>query len=448
MAITKTHPIKSTMKAAIDYICNPSKTDGSLLISSFGCAPETADLEFAWTRKHAIDKGSNLGRHLIQAFGPGEVSAEEAHEIGKQLADEILKGKYEYVLTTHIDRGHIHNHLIFCSVSFQDHKHYHSNKRSYHEIRRVSDRLCQEHGLSVIAPGDAKGKSYVEHRAEQTGTSYKANLKRKIDQLIPVSSDLEDLLRRLQAEGYEIRRGKNLSCKVAEQKYFTHLKSLGIDYTEEAIMHRITGGLRPSKQPKKQDNRISLLIDIQNNLKAQESAGFAHWAKINNLKEAAKTMNYLTEHQIDSYEELQLRLDAATEQRDQLSVSIKDLERQIAELTHIQKQAAIYRQYQPIYTQYQKARDKEKFLRGHESEIILFEAAMREMKQMKVSTQHPSNHTSRNRNELEEVLKQYYQEYRKGGDTIKELLVLKQNVDLLLSNSRENKMKDKTIDVG
>ena len=137
------------MKAAIDYICNPEKTDGSLLISSFGCAPETADLEFAWTRKHAIDKGSNLGRHLIQAFGPGEVSAEEAHEIGKQLADEILKGKYEYVLTTHVDRDHIHNHLIFCSVSFQDHKHYHSNKRSYHEIRRVSDWLCQEHGLST-----------------------------------------------------------------------------------------------------------------------------------------------------------------------------------------------------------------------------------------------------------------------------------------------------------
>ena len=130
MAVTKTHPIKSTLKAAIDYICNPDKTDGKLLVSSFGCAAETADIEFEWTRRHSIDKGTHLGRHLIQSFEPGEVSAEEAHEIGMQLAKETLGGKYEFVLTTHIDKGHIHNHLIFNAVSFTDHKHYHSNKRS------------------------------------------------------------------------------------------------------------------------------------------------------------------------------------------------------------------------------------------------------------------------------------------------------------------------------
>ena len=152
MAVTKTHPIKSTLKAAIDYICNPDKTDGKLLVSSFGCTVETADIEFAWTRRHAIDKGTNLGRHLIQAFEPGEVTPEEAHRIGMELAREVLGGKYEFVLTTHIDRDHVHNHLIFNAVSFQDHRHYHSNKRSYHEIRRTSDRICKEHGLSVIVP--------------------------------------------------------------------------------------------------------------------------------------------------------------------------------------------------------------------------------------------------------------------------------------------------------
>jgi len=408
------------MKAAIDYICNPEKTDGSLLISSFGCAPETADLEFAWTRKHAIDKGSNLGRHLIQAFGPGEVSAEEAHEIGKQLADEILKGKYEYVLTTHVDRDHIHNHLIFCSVSFQDHKHYHSNKRSYHEIRRVSDRLCQEHGLSVIAPGDAKGKSYVEHRAEQTGTSYKANLKRKINQLIPVSSDLEDLLRRLQAEGYEIRRGKNLSCKVAEQKYFTCLKNLGIDYTEEAIAHRIAGGLRPSKQPKKQGNRISLLIDIQNNLRAQESAGFAHWAKLNNLKQAAKTMNYLTEHGINSYEELVATISNSRVQRNQLLAEIKKAENQLSEIGILQKQASIYRQYRGIYERYKKSSDKEKFLRGNEEKIILFEVAARELKLRGIKKLPTDDYLRSEMDAIDNQKEQLYVKYRTMGKHIKE----------------------------
>ena len=282
MAVTKTHPIKSTLKAAIDYICNPDKTDGKLLVSSFGCSAETADIEFAWTRRHAIDKGTNLGRHLIQAFEPGEVTPEEAHRIGMELAREVLGGKYEFVLTTHIDRDHVHNHLIFNAVSFQDHKHYHSNKRSYHFIRRTSDRICKEHGLSVIVPGRDKGKSYIEHQAEQNGTSYKAKLRAAIDRLLPGCSDLEDLLRRLQREGYELKRGKYISARAPGQERFTRLKTLGADYAEEALTARIAGRPRPSRQPQQRTGKPSLLIDIQNNLKAQQSAGYKHWATIEN----------------------------------------------------------------------------------------------------------------------------------------------------------------------
>ena len=131
MAVTKTHPIKSTLKAAIDYILNPEKTDGKLLASSFGCGLETADIEFAWTRETAGDRGTHLGRHLIQSFAVGETTPEEAHKIGMELAKEILGGKYEFVLTTHVDKDHLHNHLIFNSVSFVDYKKYHSNKQSY-----------------------------------------------------------------------------------------------------------------------------------------------------------------------------------------------------------------------------------------------------------------------------------------------------------------------------
>ena len=220
MAVTKTHPIKSTLKAAIDYICNPDKTDGKLLVSSFGCTVETADIEFAWTRRHAIDKGTNLGRHLIQAFEPGEVTPEEAHRIGMELAREVLGGKYEFVLTTHIDRNHVHNHLIFNAVNFQDHRHYRSNKRSYHEIRRTSDRICKEHGLSVIIPGRDKSKSHIEHQAEQNGTSYKAKLRAAIDRLLPGCVGLEDLLRCLQREGYELKRGKYISARAPGQERF------------------------------------------------------------------------------------------------------------------------------------------------------------------------------------------------------------------------------------
>ena len=441
MAVTKTHPIKSTLKAAIDYICNPVKTDGKLLVSAYGCTAETADIEFEWTRRRAIDKGTNLGRHLIQAFEPGEVTPEEAHEIGMQLAKEILGGKYEFVLTTHIDKDHVHNHLIFNAVSFTDHRHYHSNKRSYHYIRRTSDRICKEHGLSVIIPGQDKGKSYIEHQAAQAGTSYKAKLKAAIDRLIPASADLEDLLLRLQREGYEIKRGKYVSCRATDQERFTRMKTLGVDYTEEAITARIAGRSRPSRQPKQRDGKISLLIDIQNNIKAQQSAGFAHWAKLNNLKQAAKTMNFLTEHGITSYGELESRLAAMTKRRDTAHASIKEAEARTAELSLVMKHAATYRQLKPLYDRYRQSRDKEKFLRGHESEIILFEAAARELKRMEAV---PLPSTESMKEELAKLTAEknaLIVEYRTARSEAQEIETIKQNVDALLSVPKEQEQQ-------
>ena len=411
MAVTKTHPIKSTLKAAIDYICNPDKTDGKLLVSSFGCTVETADIEFAWTRRHAIDKGTNLGRHLIQAFEPGEVTPEEAHRIGMELAREVLGGKYEFVLTTHIDRDHVHNHLIFNAVSFQDHRHYHSNKRSYHEIRRTSDRICKEHGLSVIVPGQDKGKSYIEHQAEQNGTSYKAKLRATIDRLLPGCADLEDLLRRLQREGYELKRGKYISARAPGQERFTRLKTLGADYAEEALAARIAGRPSPSRQPKQRTGKPSLLIDIQNNIKAQQSAGYKHWATIENLKRAAETLNFLTEHGIGSLEDLSERCDGAA--------------------------AATYRQLRPLYEEYRQSRDKEKFLRGHEGEIILFEAATRELKRLDAV---PLPATKRLRAEMDELTARrtaLQSEYRKAKREEREYDTLRQNVEALLEKPRE-----------
>ena len=433
MAVTKTHPIKSTLKAAIDYICNPDKTDGKLLVSSFGCAAETADIEFGWTRRHAIDKGTHLGRHLIQAFEPGEVSAEEAHEIGIQLAKEILGGKYEFVLTTHIDKGHIHNHLIFNAVSFNDHKHYHSNKRSYHEIRRVSDRLCREHGLSVIVPGQNKGKSYIEHQAAQNGTSYKAKLKASIDRLIPVSSSLEDLLARLQREGYEIKRGKYISARAPDQERFTRLKTLGADYTEEAVATRIAGGPRPSRQPKQRSGKVNLLIDIQNNIKAQQSAGYQRWATIENLKRAAATMNFLTEHGIGSYEELEERCDAVAAASIRTRENLRDTEQKIADLALLSKQIDIYRKLKPVYDRYKASRDKEKFLRGFESEIILFEAAAREIKKAGLTKLPSAEKLKAELNELAARKAALQAKLRKVQREEKEYGMIHQNIETLLS---------------
>ena len=447
MAVTKTHPIKSTLKAAIDYICNPDKTDGKLLVSSFGCAAETADIEFEWTRRHSIDKGTHLGRHLIQAFEPGEVSAEEAHAIGMQLAKEILGGKYEFVLTTHIDKGHIHNHLIFNAVSFTDHKHYHSNKHSYHEIRLASDRLCREHGLSVIVPGRDKGKSYIEHQAAQNGTSYKAKLKASIDRLIPASSSLEDLLARLQREGYEIKRGKYISARAPDQERFTRLKTLGADYTEEAVVSRIAGGPRPSRQPRQRSGKVSLLIDIQNNIKAQQSARYQRWATIENLKRAATTMNFLTEHGIGSYEELEERCDAVAAASIRTRESLRDTEQRIADLALLGKHIDTYRKLKPIYDRYKASKDKEKFLRGFESEIILFETAAREIKKAGLTKLPSSDKLKAELDGLSTRKTALQKELRKIQREEKKYDIVRQNVKDILEtdNSKSSVSKEFSI---
>ena len=350
MAVTKIKPVKSTLSKALDYIENPDKTDGKMLISSFGCSYETADIEFGYTLSQALDKGSNLAFHLIQSFAPGEVDYEKAHEIGKQLADAVTKGQHEYVVTTHIDKGHIHNHVIFCAVNFVDHHKYNSNKRSYYGIRNMSDKLCRENGLSVVVPGKgSKGKSYAEYQAEKTGTSWKGKLKIAVDALIPQVSSFEELLTRLQAAGYEIKPGKYVSCRAPGQERFTRLKTLGADYTEEAVRERIAGRRTKVAKAPREQRGVSLLIDIENSIKAAQSKGYEQWAKIHNLKQAAKTMNFLTEHKIEQYADLVSRIEEMAAESGQAADALKNAEKRLAEMAVLIKNVSTYQKTKPVY---------------------------------------------------------------------------------------------------
>lgn len=432
MAITKTHPIKSTLKAAIDYILNPEKTDGKLLASSFGCGMETADIEFAWTRELAGDRGSHLGRHLIQSFSVGETTPEEAHKIGMELAQAILGGKYEFVLTTHVDKDHLHNHLIFNAVSFVDHKKYHSNKQSYHFIRRTSDRICREHGLSVITPGQDKGKSYAEYHAEKQGTSYKARLKIAVDTLIPQVADLEELLRRLQEMGYEIKRGKYISCRANGQERFTRLKTLGASYTEEAIQNRIKGVAVSRTKPLREDTKIRLAIDIENSIKAQLSAGYERWANLFNLKQAAKSLNFLSDNKIEYYSDLESKIADLTAAFTETQGAVKEMEKRMADLSLLIKHTTTYKQLKPIYEEYKRASDKEKYLRGHESEIILFETAAKALKGMQVKKLPDLAALRREYDSLNDRKALLYEQYRKAKKQMEEYGVVKKNIDSIL----------------
>ena len=440
MAVTKIKPIKSTLSKALDYIQNPEKTDGKMLVSSFGCSYETADIEFEYTLSQALDKGSNLAHHLIQSFEPGEATPEQAHEIGRQLADAVTKGQHEYVLTTHIDKGHIHNHIIFCAANFVDHHKYVSNRRTYYGIRNMSDKLCREHGLSVVVPGKgSKGKSYAEYQAEKTGTSWKGKLKIAVDALIPQVLDFEELLRRLEAAGYEIKRGKYISCRAPGQERFTRLKTLGVDYTEEAITERISGKrIRAAKAPRAEKKGVSLLIDIENSIKAQESRCYEQWAKIHNLKQAAKTLNFLTENKIEQYADLVSRIEEVTTASEQASDALKSMEKRLADMALLIKNITTYQKTKLAYDAYRKAKNKEQYRAAHERSIILHEAAAKALKAAGVDRKLPSVAALQAEYaKLQEQREALYADYGKLKKQVGEYDVIKRNIDSILRQDRE-----------
>ena len=442
MAVTKIKPIKSTLKKALDYIQNPDKTDGKMLVSSFGCSPETADIEFEFTIAQALNRGNNLAHHLIQSFAPGEVDYQKAHEIGKQLADAVTKGQYEYVLTTHIDKGHVHNHIIFCSVNFVDYHKYNSNERSYYGIRNMSDRLCRENGLSVVAPQKGgKGKSYAEYLAEKTGTSWKGKLKTIVDGLIPQVSSFEELLSRLQAAGYEIKPGKYVSCRAPGQERFTRLKTLGADYTEEAIRERIEGRRTRAAKAPKRETGVSLLIDIENSIKAAQSRGYEQWAKIHNLKQAAKTLNFLTEHQISRYEDLTAKITEIQTESDKAGDALKEVEKRLADMAVLIKNVSTFQKTKPAYDTYRKARNKERYRAAHEGTVILHEAAAKALKAAGISKLPNLAALQAEYEKLQEQKEALRADYGKLKKQVREYDVIKQNIDSILRQPREPERK-------
>ena len=445
MAVTKIKPIKSTLKKALDYIQNPDKTDGKMLVSSFGCSYETADIEFGFTLSQALDRGNNLAHHLIQSFEPGEVDYEKAHEIGKQLADAVTKGQHEYVLTTHIDKGHVHNHIIFCAVNFVDHHKYNSNKRSYYGIRNMSDKLCRENGLSVVVPGKgSKGKSYAEYQAEKTGTSWKGKLKTTVDALIPQVSSFEELLTRLQAAGYEIKPGKYVSCRAPGQERFTRLKTLGADYTEEAVRERIAGRRTKVAKAPREQRGVSLLIDIENSIKAAQSKGYEQWAKIHNLKQAAKTMNFLTEHKIEQYADLVSRIEEMAAESGQAADALKNAEKRLAEMAVLIKNVSTYQKTKPVYDAYRKARNREKYRAGQEQAIILHEAAVRSLKAAGIAKL-PNLAALQSEYEALQAQKEaLYADYGKLKKKVREYDIIKQNIDSILQADRQPEREKET----
>lgn len=428
------------MSKAIAYILNPEKTDEKLLVSSYGCASETAAREFEWTRKIAEQKGMNpvriIARHVIQSFEIGEVTPELAHEIGKQFADEILGGKYEYVLTTHIDKDHVHNHLIFNAVDFVDYHAYKSYKRIYYDMREVSDRLCKENGLSVIPPSQNKGMGYKEYTEAKRGTSWKQKLKQTIDRLVITAKDYDDFLRLMQEAGYEIKTGKYISFRAEGQERFTRSKTIGENYTEERIKERIAGRTPRRSQRQTVPKGISLIGDIQERIRLIDSKGYEHKAKLTILKEAARTLNYLTENNLLQYADLEKKVEDVHSSYDRTGKELKDVEARLREVQPLIKNISNYQRLKPVYDAFQRAKDKPSFKAKHEAELVIFEAARSTLLAMQGDEKLPSLKTLQaEQQRLLEEQQQLYDERAKLKKEVKQIETIKSNVDTFLAPS-------------
>lgn len=443
MAVTKIKAIRGTLSKAIAYILNPEKTDEKLLVSSYGCASETAAREFEWTRKKAEQKGMNpvriIARHVIQSFEIGEVTPELAHEIGKQFADEILGGKYEYVLTTHIDKDHVHNHLIFNAVDFVDYHAYKSYKRIYYDMREVSDRLCKENGLSVIPPSQNKGMGYKEYTEAKRGTSWKQKLKQTIDRLVITAKDYDDFLRLMQEAGYEIKTGKYISFRAEGQERFTRSKTIGENYTEERIKERIAG--RTPRRSRKQTapKGISLIGDIQERIRLIDSKGYEYKAKLTILKEAARTLNYLTENNLLQYADLERKVEDVHSSYDRTGKELKGVEARLREVQPLIKNISNYQRLKPVYDAFQKAKDKPGFKAKHEAELVIFEAARSPLLAMQGDEKLPSLKTLQaEQAQLFEEQERLYAERNRLKKEVKQIETIKSNVDTFLSPSADH----------
>lgn len=431
------------MSKAIAYILNPEKTDEKLLVSSYGCASETAAREFEWTRKIAEQKGMNpvriIARHVIQSFEIGEVTPELAHEIGKQFADEILGGKYEYVLTTHIDKDHVHNHLIFNAVDFVDYHAYKSYKRIYYDMREVSDRLCKENGLSVIPPSQNKGMGYKEYTEAKRGTSWKQKLKQTIDRLVITAKDYDDFLRLMQEAGYEIKTGKYISFRAEGQERFTRSKTIGENYTEERIKERIAGRTPRRNRRQTVPKGISLIGDIQERIRLIDSKGYEYKAKLTILKEAARTLNYLTENNLLQYADLEKKVEDVHSSYDRTSKELKVVEARLREVQPLIKNISNYQRLKPVYDAFQKAKDKPSFKAKHEAELVIFEAARSTLLAMQGDEKLPSLKTLQaEQQRLLDEQQRLYDERAKLKKEVKQIETIKSNVDTFLAPSADH----------
>ena len=442
MAITKIHPIKSTLNFAISYIVNGEKTDEQILVSTHKCHQETAHTQFLRTRNDAGTNGTVLARHLIQSFLPGEATPEMAHQIGMELCKKILKDEYEFVLSTHIDKGHIHNHIIFNNVNMVTGRCYQSNKKSYHQIRYQSDKLCKENSLSVIDEFyesyknkyKINGKSWYENEQAKHGTSWKSRLQFDIDRMIKQSKDWDEFLKKMADLGYEIKYGKHIAFKPKDKARFTRTKTIGEDYTEERLKERIAE--REFIKTPDVKKRIGNVIDMNTNAKVKESKGYEYWATKHNLHTMAESVIYIREHGIKSVKQLDEYIQKAADETQNIQEKIKTIDKEMQKLSTTMEQVHTVKKYRACYKEYTANPSDKAFLEEYKAQITLYENALSELKKS-YSKLPNSKDILAELDKLQEKKNTLMQEYSSSKSTMDELYKIRKNYGIYMGKEME-----------
>ena len=428
-----------SLSERVAYILNPTKTDGGRLVSAHGCDPATAAAEMLLTRRQYLDAGGwvpgndkeVLAYHIRQAFKPGEITPEDANRIGRELAERFTKGRYQFIVATHIDRGQVHNHIIFAAVSEDAGRRFRDFLGTAKAVRKISDRLCLENGLSVIENPKRGRKDYGKWLGDQRPLSAQEKVRDAIDAALAQ------------------RRGSSLSFLAPGQEKATRCrkKTLGDDYTPEAIQERIEGrrvvSSSRSKAPAKPARKVNLLIDIQSKLQAGKGAGYAQWAKVFNLKQMAQTISFLEENGLLEYDALAARAAEGTARFNELSGTIKRTEGRMAEIAALQKQIVNYSKTRDVYAAYRKAGYSKKFLAAHETEILLHKAAKAAFDKLCLQKLPTYKTLQAEYAGLLAEKKKAYAEYAAAKKEMQAVLTAKANVDRLLGAPPERPEQEK-----
>ncbi|WP_102269058.1 relaxase/mobilization nuclease domain-containing protein [Massilicoli timonensis] len=442
--IGKGRDISTAIADVIDYVENPQKTDFGKFIYGYECDTRIADAEFLLSKRQYFNQtGRSQGAddviayHLRQAFKPGEVTPEEANQIGRELALKLTKGNHAFVVCTHIDKHHVHNHIIINSTTLDCQKKFRNFWGSTWAIRRMNDKLCLEHGLSIVEDPKPSRTHYGTWLGSENQPSFQEQIRRAIDAAMEEKpKDFEELLKKLEAVGIEINRErKHLRFRVPGQEKYTRCDTLKGDYTEQAIKERIAGTrtVKPRRTaPTKPVSKVGLLVDIEAAIRAGKGPGYERWAKVFNLKQLSQAVIYLKEHGNMSYEDLQERTSAVTDRFNALSTQIKDMESRMTANGELQKQIVNYVKTRAVYIEYRKAGYSKKFRSEHEAEILLHQAAKKHFDSLGI-TKLPSVKSLREEYAgLLEQKRKTYAAYKQARAEMKELHNVKANVDYLL----------------